>query len=103
MRAAIAEADGVKGSTYPNPPLGAVIVDRDGSLAMAVGGILSQKTPRPIKVLYGGLEAYWNEAAAPLPPAAAAPAPAPALKSSAPLTAPAPAVPEVPKKTSAGC
>ncbi|MBW1782616.1 MAG: MBL fold metallo-hydrolase [Deltaproteobacteria bacterium] len=38
-----------------------VLVDRDGSIAMAVGGILSQKTERPIKVLYGGLEAYWNE------------------------------------------
>ena len=38
-----------------------ILVDRDGSLAMAVGGILSQKTERPIKVLYGGLEAYWQE------------------------------------------
>ncbi len=37
-----------------------VIVDRDGSLAMAAGGILAQKTQRPIKVLYGGLNAYWN-------------------------------------------
>ncbi len=27
-----------------------ILVDRDGSLAMAVGGILSQKTRRPIKV-----------------------------------------------------
>ena len=36
-----------------------VIVDRDGSLAMMVAGILSQKTERPIKVLYGGLQAYW--------------------------------------------
>jgi hydroxyacylglutathione hydrolase len=39
-----------------------VIVDRDGSLAMAAGGILAQKTERPIKVLYGGLSAYWNRA-----------------------------------------
>ena len=38
-----------------------ILVDRDGSLAMAVGGILSQKTPRPIKVLHGGLDAYWTE------------------------------------------
>jgi len=38
-----------------------VLVDRDGSIAMAAGGILSQKTDRPIKVLYGGLEAYWSE------------------------------------------
>ncbi|HPS56336.1 MAG TPA: rhodanese-like domain-containing protein, partial [Sedimentisphaerales bacterium] len=38
-----------------------IIIDRDGSLAMAVGGILSQKTKRQIKALYGGLEAYWSE------------------------------------------
>lgn len=38
-----------------------ILVDRDGSLAMAVGGILSQKTWRPIKVLHGGLEAYQKE------------------------------------------
>jgi hydroxyacylglutathione hydrolase len=38
-----------------------ILVDRDGSLAMAVGGALSQKTWRPIKVLYGGLEAYKKE------------------------------------------
>jgi glyoxylase-like metal-dependent hydrolase (beta-lactamase superfamily II)/3-mercaptopyruvate sulfurtransferase SseA len=39
-----------------------VIVDRDGSLAMMVAGILSQKSDRPIKALYGGLAAYWEEA-----------------------------------------
>jgi len=38
-----------------------IIVDRDGSYAMAIGGILSQKTQRPIKVLYEGLESYWME------------------------------------------
>ena len=38
-----------------------IIVDRDGSLAMAAAGILSQKTQRPIKALYGGLENYWQE------------------------------------------
>jgi glyoxylase-like metal-dependent hydrolase (beta-lactamase superfamily II)/rhodanese-related sulfurtransferase len=38
-----------------------VIVDRDGSLAMMVAGILSQKSDRPIKALYGGLSAYWDE------------------------------------------
>jgi glyoxylase-like metal-dependent hydrolase (beta-lactamase superfamily II)/rhodanese-related sulfurtransferase len=38
-----------------------ILVDRDGSLAMAVGGVLSQKTWRPIKVLHGGLEAYRLE------------------------------------------
>ncbi len=39
-----------------------IVVCRDGSLALMVGGILSQKTQRDIKVLFGGLEAYWNEA-----------------------------------------
>jgi rhodanese-related sulfurtransferase/glyoxylase-like metal-dependent hydrolase (beta-lactamase superfamily II) len=38
-----------------------ILVDRDGSLAMAVGGILSQKTERPIRVLSGGLEAFWSQ------------------------------------------
>ena len=84
-----------------------VLLDRDGSLAMAAGGILSQKTPRPVKVLYGGLEAYWRgtPAAAPAPAALApagstTPARAPAA---APAAAPAPAAPATPKKKSAGC
>ena len=53
-----------------------VVVDRDGSLAMMVAGILSQKTERPIKALYGGLAAYWNETglAAAAPATSAAPA-----------------------------
>ena len=33
MRSAIAQAEGVKGATYPNPPVGAVILDRDGGIA----------------------------------------------------------------------
>ena len=33
MRLAIEKADLVKGSTYPNPPVGAVILDRDGEIA----------------------------------------------------------------------
>lgn len=33
MRAAIAQADAVKGTTYPNPPVGAVILDRHGDIA----------------------------------------------------------------------
>ncbi|MEE6163707.1 bifunctional diaminohydroxyphosphoribosylaminopyrimidine deaminase/5-amino-6-(5-phosphoribosylamino)uracil reductase RibD [Mycolicibacterium sp. 120322] len=32
MRLAIEQANGVKGTTYPNPPVGAVIVDRDGQV-----------------------------------------------------------------------
>lgn len=37
MALAIRAADGVKGATYPNPPVGAVILDRDGRVA-GVGG-----------------------------------------------------------------
>lgn len=33
MRAAIEQADQVKGRTYPNPPVGAVILDRAGQIA----------------------------------------------------------------------
>jgi diaminohydroxyphosphoribosylaminopyrimidine deaminase/5-amino-6-(5-phosphoribosylamino)uracil reductase len=33
MRLAIEQADRVKGATYPNPPVGAVIVDADGQVA----------------------------------------------------------------------
>ncbi len=37
MRLAIEHAEAVKGSTYPNPPVGAVILDRDGQVAGAGG------------------------------------------------------------------
>jgi diaminohydroxyphosphoribosylaminopyrimidine deaminase/5-amino-6-(5-phosphoribosylamino)uracil reductase len=37
MRLAVEQADQVKGATYPNPPVGAVILDRDGQIA-GVGG-----------------------------------------------------------------
>jgi hydroxyacylglutathione hydrolase len=87
-----------------------VIVDRDGSLAMMVGGILSQKTQRPIKVLYGGLTAYWSQTelgGAAVPTATAIPSKTPrAVPTDVPVTAPAtvePAVPAKPKKKSAGC
>jgi diaminohydroxyphosphoribosylaminopyrimidine deaminase/5-amino-6-(5-phosphoribosylamino)uracil reductase len=33
MRLAIELSDQVKGTTYPNPPVGAVILDRDGEIA----------------------------------------------------------------------
>lgn len=33
MRLAVEQADRVKGSTYPNPPVGAVILDADGQVA----------------------------------------------------------------------
>ena len=88
-----------------------ILADRDGSLAMALGGILSQKTQRPIKVLHGGVNGYWTDLVlesavkeTPLPqgsgrmpytPPAAAPAPAPAPS--------APTPPSPPKKKAAGC
>ncbi len=37
MRAAIAEAERAKGSTYPNPPVGAVILNADGDIVGAGG------------------------------------------------------------------
>jgi len=99
-----------------------IIVDRDGSLAMAVGGMLSQKTERTIKVLYGGIEAYWaesqlnslvREVAIPERTAPSSPSigtekaprnrpPAVEEKSSAP-PAPSTPIPRPPKKKSAGC
>ena len=83
-----------------------VLVDRDGSLAMAAGGILSQKTERQVKVLYGGLNAYWRDVemggpvkAVPLAPASAT---APSAQPAAPAQT-APQAPQAPKKKSAGC
>ena len=101
-------ADVVANPSYRNGTVPLVIVDRDGSLAMAVGGILSQGTRRSIRVLHGGLEAYWNDAAVLLPPD-----PAPALSQAvkAPAAVPAaakaavaaPAARSTPAKKSAGC
>jgi len=89
-----------------------IIVDRDGSLAMAIGGILSQKTPRVIQVLHGGLEAYWAESElrpsvgtskAALPaPAQAKPANPASVPKQTPLKPP-PAPPEKPMRKSGGC
>ena len=102
-------SDVIANPAYLNGTVPLIIVDRDGSLAMAVGGILSQRTQRSIRVLYGGLEAYWNDSATPLPPVAPAPASVPGVKPAAPgaapatPAAPAPVAPETPKKKSAGC
>lgn len=103
-------ADIIANPAYLNGAVPLVIVDRDGSLAMAVGGILSQKTQRPIKVLYGGLDVWWKESGAPLPPSGAGLPPAPMMKAPPPMpAAPAPAAPAAPaapqpaKKKSAGC
>lgn len=84
-----------------------VVVCRDGSLSMMLAGILSQKTERNIKALYGGLEAYWNEAGpgssgASIGGAMAVPAPTtvrPSVAPAAPRAVPAASS----KKKSAGC
>ncbi|KKR96831.1 MAG: Beta-lactamase and rhodanese domain protein [Candidatus Uhrbacteria bacterium GW2011_GWF2_41_16] len=78
-----------------------IIVDRDGSLAMAAAGILSQKTQRPVKALYGGLEKYWQDngmdlGSTPKTPQQTAP--------SKPMpSSPTEQKPQTPKKKSAGC
>ena len=90
-------------------PTPLILIDRDGSLAMAAGGILSQKANRPVKVLSGGLETYWKDASGavrgsiPMPSSSSSPgitpvSPAPA---SPPLIQTPP--PTAPKKKSAGC
>ena len=83
-----------------------IIVDRDGSVGLMLGGILSQKTQRQIKVVYGGMEAYWAESelkgavrAVPLPAAA----PRPGAASGAPSGAPPALPPAIPRRKSAGC
>jgi rhodanese-related sulfurtransferase len=82
-----------------------IIVDRDGSYAMALGGILSQKTQRPIKVLYEGLESYWmgsDFGGMPIPTGTT-----PQIRTAPPASSPLPAAPSgtqpVTKKKSAGC
>jgi hydroxyacylglutathione hydrolase len=81
-----------------------ILVDRDGSLAMQIAGILSQKTQRTIKALHGGLEAYWKDSGwkdtgkptvAPAQPAL----PAAPAQPGEPKAEP----PKAPKKKSAGC
>lgn len=80
-----------------------VIVDRDGSLALVAGGILSQKTGRQIQVLFGGLAAYWNlsEMGEPVKAVPIAPSSQPSVPA-APIL-PDGGKPETLKKKSAGC
>lgn len=89
-----------------------IVVDRDGSLAMMVAGILSQKTQRTVKALYGGLESYWREsetagsATAGTRPGSASSPPRPVPVQSSPAGTPPPAPAEktgAPKKKSVGC
>jgi len=75
-------AEVMQNPLYLKGPGPLILVDRDGSLAMAVGGVLSQKTWRPIKVLHGGLEAYVKELG--LKPLGQAPSPPEPLGKAAP-------------------
>ena len=86
-----------------------IIIDRDGSLAMAVAGILSQKTQRNIKALYGGLEAYWlqNEVPSmgtvPIPPQASPPGLPSPMSPGPPVPTGPVQKPQRPTRKSAGC
>jgi glyoxylase-like metal-dependent hydrolase (beta-lactamase superfamily II)/rhodanese-related sulfurtransferase len=94
-----------------------VVVDRDGSVAMMAAGILSQKTERSVKALYGGLKAYWDEAGpgsllatSPIPSASAQRPGSPAAGPVSGLglqpsgSTPEPSEPAAkPKRRSAGC
>ncbi len=82
-----------------------ILVDRDGALAMAVGGILSQKTERPIRVLSGGLEAFWSATERKTGRPVQAPSVQPATQPSTPQPAPdMPVTPTSPARPrSAGC
>jgi len=86
-----------------------IIVDRDGSLAMMTAGILSQKTQRSVKALYGGLEAYWTESRMgtmmnlPAPSGGSVMPPLPAVRPPMPGSQPAPDKPKPATKKSAGC
>lgn len=93
-----------------------VIVDRDGSLAMMVAGVAAQQASRPVKALYGGLQAFWNAAdlGAMARPMAVSPTATTsghasgvpsgsAVDAPSKTTKPAPEKPQKPKRRSAGC
>jgi glyoxylase-like metal-dependent hydrolase (beta-lactamase superfamily II)/rhodanese-related sulfurtransferase len=80
-----------------------IIVDRDGTLSLMAGSILSQKTERPIKVLFGGLNAYWNKMEMGDPIKAVPMAPSSSAPTVSPNTTPTPSTPQAPIKKSAGC
>lgn len=81
-----------------------VLVDRDGSLAYAVGGALMNPAgTRVLRVLHGGLQALHRDVVlggspSMTAPSTATPVPAPPVAPTTPTPAPAPA-----KKRSAGC
>ncbi len=80
-----------------------IIVDRDGSVAMMVAAILSQRSARPTKALYGGLQRYWDEVGVGAAARAGAPAVAPRAARSERSSPARPATPARPTRRSAGC
>jgi len=94
-----------------DPARRVVIVDRDGTTAFAVAGMLAATVPgRSIRVLTGGTAAFWRDVeavgGAPLPSKSSAPtaAPAPVAPPAAtPSPKPATVAPTAPKKRPAGC
>jgi rhodanese-related sulfurtransferase/glyoxylase-like metal-dependent hydrolase (beta-lactamase superfamily II) len=89
-----------------DPALRVVLVDRDGTAAFAVAGMLSAAVPgRSIRVLTGGTAAFWRDvegAASVRTPGGVggAPGAAPAAPRENPT---APTAPSTPKKRPAGC
>lgn len=102
---------------YLNDKRPLIIVCRDGSLSAAVGGALTQKSPRPIRFLSGGMVRYYDEVMRPtgisgskrglvtLSPGTSNPPHGSAeLNKPAPAPAPAPASDRTPGKARrAGC
>jgi rhodanese-related sulfurtransferase len=94
-----------------------LLVDKDGTKAFSVAGVLSQKSSRPVLVLKGGITAWWEAKekgmAVKETPLGNAPAPAsaptqektPATSPApgAPPPTPAPQAPQPPASKSAGC
>ncbi len=93
-----------------------VIVCRDGQISAAVGGVLTQKSRRPIRFLSGGVVQYYDEIMRPkgirsdtipsgLPNRSTAPTASPGIKAPASGGTPAPGRPDPPpeRKKSAGC
>lgn len=95
-------ADAINSTALRSGQTPLVIIDRDGTVAMALGGILARESNRQVKVLLGGLESYWRafgttrSASEPI-------ANSPAMKVQ-PAVNPAPVSPVAPaKKQSPGC
>ncbi|MBI4806763.1 MAG: rhodanese-like domain-containing protein [Desulfovibrio sp.] len=92
-----------------------LLVDKDGTKAFAVAGVLSQRSSRQVLVLKGGITAWWEAKEKGLAvketPLGNAPAPAfapeqekaPASSPAPGAPAPAPQAPQPPASKSAGC